>query len=90
MEYVDENSSKIFTKVAHHENSNVIFLTQSLYIDNKYYRMMSKNANYMIVMKNPRDVFAYKNSSESNGDGSKTLNISIQRCNKKFLQLFTY
>lgn len=56
MEYVDENSSKIFTKIAHHENCNVIFITQSLYIDNKYYRMMSKNANYMIVMKNPRDV----------------------------------
>lgn len=90
MEYVDENSSKIFTKVAHHENSNVIFLTQSLYIDNKYYRMMSKKCKLYDCYEKPKRCFAYKNSSESNGDGSKTLNISIQRCNKKFLQLFTY
>ena len=73
MEYVDENSSKIFTKVAHHENSNVIFLTQSLYIDNKYYRIMSKNANYMIVMKNPRDVSHIRTLASQMGMDQKLL-----------------
>ena len=78
MEYVDENSSKIFTKIAHHENCNVIFITQSLYIDNKYYRMMSKNANYIIVMKNPRDVSHIRTLSSQMGLDSKLL-ISAYR-----------
>ncbi len=73
MEYVDQNSSKIFTKIAHHENCNVIFLTQSLYIDNKDYRMMSKNVNYMIVMKNPRDVSHIRVLSSQMGLDQKTL-----------------
>lgn len=73
MEYVDQNTSKIFTKIAHHENCNVIFLTQSLYIDNKDYRMMSKNANYMIVMKNPRDVTHIRTLSSQMGLDQKTL-----------------
>ena len=55
MEHIDETNSKIFTKIVHHENSNVILLTQSLFLDNKHYRVMSKNATYIIVMKSPRD-----------------------------------
>lgn len=63
MELIDETNSKIFTKIAHHEKCNVIFLTQSLFVDNKYYRVMSRNTTYMIVMKNPRDVTQIKSLS---------------------------
>ena len=60
MEHVDATNSKIFTKIVHHENCNVIFLTQSLFLDNKHYRVMSKNATYLIIMKNPRDASQMK------------------------------
>ena len=43
------------------------------YIDNKDYRMMSKNANYMIVMKNPRDVTHIRTLSSQMGLDQKTL-----------------
>lgn len=63
MESVDETNSKIFTKISHHENCSVIFLTQSLFLDNKHYRTMSRNATYIVLMKNPRNVSQIKNLS---------------------------
>jgi len=63
MELIDETNSKIFTKIAHHENCNVVFLTQNLFVDNKHYRTMSRNATYIFIMKNPRDVSQIKSLS---------------------------
>jgi len=56
IEAIDKSNSKICTKISHHENCDVIFLTQSLFVDNKHYRTMSKNATYMVLMKSPRNM----------------------------------
>jgi hypothetical protein len=45
--------SKIFTKISHHRNVSVIFLTQNLFF--KSQRTMNLNTQYLILFKNPRD-----------------------------------
>jgi hypothetical protein len=82
MEYVDENSSKIFTKIAHHENCNVIFITQSLFVDNKHFRMMSKNSNYITIMKNPRDISHIKHLASQMGMDTKLLLSAYKEATK--------
>ena len=46
--------SDIFTKLSHHRNISVIFLTQNLFY--KSQRTMSLNSQYLVLFKNPRDV----------------------------------
>jgi hypothetical protein len=46
--------SNIFTKISHHRNISVIFLTQNLFY--KSQRTMNLNSQYLILFKNPRDV----------------------------------
>jgi hypothetical protein len=53
MKEADDGVEKIFTKLSHHRNISVIFLTQNLFY--KKQRTMSLNTQYMIVFKNPRD-----------------------------------
>lgn len=77
LEAIDETNSKIFTKISHHENCSVIFLTQNLFVDNKHYRTMSKNATYMVLMKNPRNM-------------SQIKNLSSQMCSEKSLLVNAY
>ena len=56
MDEAGESVSKIFTKISHHRNVSVVFLTQNLFHKNKHMRTMSLNTHYMILFKNPRDV----------------------------------
>lgn len=83
MELIDSTNSKIFTKIAHHENCSIIFLTQSLFVDNKHYRVMSRNATYIIVMKNPRDVAQIKNLSIQMGVDKNLLVEAYKEATKK-------
>lgn len=82
MESIDENSSKIFTKLAHHDNSSIVFVTQNLFVDNKYYRMMSKNANYIMTMKNPRDVSQIKTLGAQMGVEAKVFVSAYKEATK--------
>ena len=45
--------SNIFTKISHHRNISVIFLTQNLFF--KSQRTMNLNTQYLVLFKNPRD-----------------------------------
>lgn len=83
MEHIDSTNSKIFTKIAHHENCNIIFLTQSLFVDNKHYRVMSRNATYIMIMKNPRDVAQIKNLSSQMGVDKNLLVEAYREATKK-------
>ena len=47
--------SKLFTRVSHHKNVSVVYLTQNLFNNNKHNRTISLNAHYMILFKNVRD-----------------------------------
>lgn len=89
LELIDETNSKIFTKISHHENCSVIFLTQSLFADNKHYRTMSRNATYMVLMKNPRNISQIKNlSSQMCADKSLLVNAYKEATKTAYSYLF--
>ena len=53
-----ENNSMIgefFTQRCHHENLNVIYLSQNLFSDGKERKTLSKNATYLVVFNSPLD-----------------------------------
>jgi hypothetical protein len=56
MAEADESVANIFTKISHHRNVSVFFLTQNLFHKSKHMRTMSLNSHYLILFKNPRDV----------------------------------
>src|SRR6267154_1734720 len=47
--------SKLFTRVSHHTNTSVIFITQNLFHADKETRTITLNAQYLVVFKNVRD-----------------------------------
>jgi hypothetical protein len=47
--------SNCFTVYSHHYNVTILLLIQSLFLENKSYRICSLNAHYIILMKNKRD-----------------------------------
>jgi hypothetical protein len=55
MSEAGEGVSNIFTKISHHRNVSVIFLTQNIFYKSKHSRTMSLNSHYLVMFKNPRD-----------------------------------
>jgi len=49
----DNTMANIFTKISHHRNVSVLFLTQNIF--HKSMRTMSLNAHYLVLFKNPCD-----------------------------------
>jgi len=45
----------IFTKISHHGNISVIYMTQNVFDKNKFARNISLNAYYLVLFKNHRD-----------------------------------
>jgi len=45
----------IFTKISHHRDISVIYMTQNVFDKNKYARTISLNAHYLVLFKNPGD-----------------------------------
>ena len=48
--------SDLFTKFSHHKNITVMMLIQNLFPKSKFNRDISLNSNYIVLMKNPRDI----------------------------------
>jgi hypothetical protein len=59
----NDNVSHIFTKVSHHRNVSVAYLSQNLFYGSKQNRTISLNTHYMVLFKNPRDVTPVANLS---------------------------
>ena len=55
MQKVDYNLVNIFPIYSHHLNVTCLLLTQSLFLSNQIYRVLSLNTHYMVLMKNTRD-----------------------------------
>ena len=56
MQETDSTVLSIFTKMSHHRNLSVLYLTQNIFSkENKYARTMSLNSHYLVLFKNPRD-----------------------------------
>jgi len=53
---VDQNFEQLFCNISHHENTSIIFLTQNLFFKDKSFRTMSLNSQYMVLLKNNRDI----------------------------------
>lgn len=51
----DETILNLFTTDSHQKNISVFLLTQNLFSKGKYFRTISLNSNYIILMNNPRD-----------------------------------
>jgi len=47
--------ANVFTKISHHRNVSVVYLTQNVFDKNKYAGTISLNAHYIVLFKNPRD-----------------------------------
>ena len=55
MQETDDRVSQIFTRVSHHKNLSVLYLTQNLFYGSKQNRTMSLNSYYLVLFKNARD-----------------------------------
>lgn len=51
---------ELFTIDVHHMNISVIFISQNLFPQGKYSRVISLNCQYLVLFKNPRDNFQVK------------------------------
>lgn len=58
MSSIDESILNCFTVYSHHLNTSVILLNQSLFLENKIYRVCSLNAHYIVLMRNKRDAMS--------------------------------
>ena len=55
MHETDDRVTKIFTKISHHKDVSVVYLTQNLFFGGKENRTIALNAQYFVIFKNPRD-----------------------------------
>jgi hypothetical protein len=55
MSDIGSTLSNCFTVYSHHYNATILLLIQSLFLENKSYRICSLNAHYIVLMKNKRD-----------------------------------
>ncbi len=55
MTEITNDFEQVFTNLSHHNNTSVIFVTQNLFYNNNSYRTMSRNTDYLFIMKNARD-----------------------------------
>jgi hypothetical protein len=55
MSETNDSVSNLFTKVSHHRNVSIMYLSQNLFYKSKQNRTMTLNAHYIVLFKNPRD-----------------------------------
>ena len=55
MSETNDSVSNIFTKVSHHRNVSVMYLTQNLFYKSEQTRTISLNAHNNVLFENPRD-----------------------------------
>ena len=55
MHETNEIVAQLFTRVSHHKNVSVVYLTQNIFSNNKHNRTISLNTHHMILFKNVRD-----------------------------------
>jgi len=57
----DKALLELFTKHSHHQNITVLYLCQHMFPPGKYAKSISRNAHYIVALKNPRDQLGMKN-----------------------------
>ena len=81
--------SDIFTKFSHHKSISVIILLQNLFPKEQYMRDISTNANYIVLMRNKRELYPITRLSSQIGGAGSTY---ITNCFKESTKLnpFSY
>ena len=75
--------SDLFTKKSHHKNITVLFLVQNLFPKSRYMRDISISSTYIVLMKNPREIFQIKLLSQQiNGEKSNFIIDSYKDATK--------
>jgi hypothetical protein len=69
---ITNHFEQVFTNLSHHQNTSVIFITQNLFYNDKSYRTMSLNTDYLFVMKNARDKLQIINLAKQFCPGNST------------------
>ncbi len=75
----DEEMQHLFTRNSHHKNLTVLYWTQNAFCQGKCARTISLNCAYVILFKNPRDIYQIKLMGRQIGL-SHTLEESYQDC----------
>ena len=68
----DDRVVDIFTKISHHRNFSVVYLTQNLFYKNKQTRTQSLNSHYIILLKSARDAIQVANLARQKYSGGKS------------------
>ena len=53
----DEDIQQLFTRGSHHMNLTILYLTQNAFCQGKCARTISLNCAYLVLFKNPRDIY---------------------------------
>lgn len=61
---VNKEAAKIFTVTGRHSSVSIIFITQNLFMQQPFYRDISLQTTYFILLKNPRDKSAIKHLAQ--------------------------
>ena len=57
----DKRVLDLFTKNSHHQNITVMYLCQGMFPPGKYSKSISRNADYIVAFKNPRNQLGMRN-----------------------------
>jgi len=55
MSKTNQLMADIFTKISHHRDISVVYMTQNVFNKIKYARTINLNVHYLLLFKNPRD-----------------------------------
>ena len=90
MSETNDSVSNIFTKVSHHRNVSVMYLSQNLFYKSKQTRTMSLNAHYIVLFKNPRDAMQVSTLARQMYPGqNKFLVEAFKNATEKTVWIFT-
>jgi len=80
--------ANIFTKISHHRNISVLYLTQNLFDKNRFARTISLNAHYYVLFKNPRDAIQFATlARQTYPNDSRFALGSIPGCNERSVRI---
>jgi len=85
MAETNELVANIFTKISHHRNISVLYLTQNVFDKNKYVRTISLNTHYLVLFKNVRDGTQFATLSRQMYPHSSKFATGLRRCHQRSL-----
>ena len=75
MTITDDRVADIFTKISHHRNLSVVYLTRNLFNKNKLTRTLNLNSHYIVLFMNARDANQVANLARQMYPGNSTFMI---------------